>query len=122
MENIMTKNKITINSIINFVHKAMACNLPVFSRFGADFGFDIENEKNMITFLIKTNKIEIFTENNGFVVVQNSLTGRDELDLKALELDIKDYNEEKALKTFNNFFSNTVDKPTTVDDLNDDDE
>lgn len=118
----MTKNKITINSIINFVHKAMACNLPVFSRFGADFGFDIENEENMITFLIKTNKIEIFTENNGFVVVQNTLTGRDELDLKALELDIKDYNEKKALKTFNNFFSNTVDKPTSVDDLNDDDE
>lgn len=122
MGNILTKNKITINIIIEFVHKAMVFNLPVYSRYGADYGFDIENGENMLTILIKLNKIEIFTEQNGFIVVQNSLTDRDKLDLEALKLDIKEYNEEKALNIFNNFFADTIDKPTSVDDLNDDDE
>ena len=121
----ITKSKITINSIIEFVHKAMAFNLPVYNRANeieAEFGFDIDKGDSAITIVIYKNNIEIFTQDNGYVLVENSLTDRDELDLKTLEIDIKEYNEDKALNILNNFFTIVEDKPTSVDDLNDDDE
>ncbi len=121
----ITKSKITINNIIEFVHKAMACNLPIYNRgdeIEAVFGFDIDKGESTIAIIISKNNIEIFAQNNGYISIENSLTDRDELDLRTLEIDIKEYNEEKALSMFNNFFSDTADKPTSVDDLNDDDE
>ena len=121
----ITKNKITINNIIEFVHKAMACNLPVYNRVDeieANFGFDIDKSESTIAIVISENNIEIFTQNNGYISIENSLTDRDELDLRTLEIDIKEYNEEKALNILNNFFTDVEDKPTSVDDLNDDDE
>jgi hypothetical protein len=121
MKNIMTKNKISIKDIIDFVHKAMVCGFSVYNRYGVDFAFDVENTENSITFIIKSNKIEIYSDNSGLLVVENPMSDREEVDLKALQIDIKEYNEEKALNVFNNFFTNTVDKPTNIDDLNDED-
>lgn len=118
----MTKNKISIKDIIDFVHKAMVCGFSVYNRYGSAYAFDVENtEENSITFIIKPTKIEIYSNNDGFLVVDNPMSDREEVDLKALQIDIKEYNEEKALNTFNNFFADTADKPININDLNDED-
>lgn len=122
MKNMMTKNKISIKSIIDFVRKAITCDFIIDDRSFGFYSFDIENNAgNSINFIIKPGKIEIYSNDYGVLVIDNLLSDRDKVELEALKIDIKEYNEEKALNVFNNFFLNTTDKLTNIDDLNDED-
>ena len=56
----------------------------------------------------------------GFVKIENKLSERDELEIRAIILSIKEYNEDMAISEFENFFRKD-DKPTTIDNLDDDD-
>ena len=126
----LTKNKITINSIIEFVHNAMHHNMYVSKDFydfedSQEWHFYVDNGKDYIRHTIKKNPKKdsiIIESHDGTLVLDTTLSDRDILDLNTLNLDIKEYNEEKALSILNNFFTDVEDKPTSVDDLNDDDE
>ncbi len=122
----ITKNKITINAIINFVHEAIHHNMEVYipSFRCYKYAFNIDTAKDSIKLFIddKENKIIISSGDKGHISVDISISARDIIDLEALVLDIKEYNEEKALNCFNNFFNNLVEKPTNIDDLNDDED
>lgn len=124
----LTKNKITINSIIEFVHNAMHHNMRVIKNFydfedSQEWHFYVDNGKNYIKYIIKkTIKGDsiIIESHTGTLVLDITLSDRDILDLNALSLDIKEYGEDKALSEFNNFFSNIEEKPTNIDDLDED--
>lgn len=124
----MTKSKITINSIIEFVHNAMYHDMQVSKDFydfidSQEWHFYINDDKNYIRHIIKkTFKGDyiIIESHTGTLVLDITLSDRDVLDLNALSLDIKEYGEDKALNEFNNFFSNIEEKPTNIDDLDED--
>ena len=119
----ITKNKISINNIIEFIHTAMNNNVEVFtSRFITyTYGFDVMNDDIQIRFLIDDNSIVISTHDSGYLHIDNHLTERDKLDLEALKLDIKEYNEDKAINLFNDFFNFIPKTPVNIDNLDDDD-
>lgn len=121
----ITKNKISINNIIEFIHTAMNNNLMVFiSRFITftyKYEFNVINNNVQINFLINDDYIIISTYNQGYLQIDNHLSERDKLDLEALKLDIKEYNEEKAINLFNDFFNCIPQTPASIDNLDDDD-
>ena len=120
----LTKNKITINDIINFIHEAMRRNMvvfiPTFSCY--NYTFAIDKGKDLIEFFIGNEKIIITSTDKGYISVNVNINERDSIDLETLILDINEYNEEKVLNNFNNFFNDIVEKPTNIDDLNDDED
>ena len=121
--NMITKNKITINSIIKFIHTAMNKDLmitePMFITY--KYGFSVTNDDTKIRFLIDDDTIVISTSEDGYVQIDNHLTERDKLDIEALKLDVKEYNEEKAINLFNDFFNFIPQTPASIDNLDDDD-
>ena len=121
--NMITKNKITISNIIEFIHTAMNNNLEVsISGFITyKYGFDVINDDIQIRFLIDDDCIVISTYEQGHLHIDTNLTERDKLDLEALKLDIKEYNEDKAINLFNDFFSTIPPVPASIDNLDDDD-
>ena len=121
--NMIMKSKITISNIIEFIHTAMNNNLEVsVSGFITyKYGFDVINNDIQIRFLIDDNCIVISTYEQGYLHIDTNLTERDKLDLEALKLDIKEYNEEKAINLFNDFFNYVPQTPASIDNLDDDD-
>ena len=122
----ITKNKITINSIINFIHEAMRNNYKIESyKICYDetyYSFNVSNSENHINFEIKVDGNVIIMSNNGGTLDLNfDLSNRDIIDLETLIEDVRDYREEVCLHLFNNFFSNVENKPASLDDLSDDD-
>ena len=119
----ITKSKITISNIIEFIHTAMNKDLmvtePGFITY--KYGFSVINDDTKIRFLIDDNNIVISTSEYGYVHIDNHLSERDKLDLEALKLDIKEYNEEKAINLFNDFFNFIPQTPASIDNLDDDD-
>ena len=117
------KSKITISNIIEFIHTAMNNNLEVsVSGFITyKYGFDVINNDIQIRFLIDDNCIVISTYEQGYLHIDTNLTERDKLDLEALKLDITEYNEEKAINLFNDFFNYVPQTPASIDNLDDDD-
>ena len=122
----LTKNKITINAIINFIHEAMRRNMivfiPTFSCY--KYTFAVDKGRDLIQFFIDNEEgiIAISSNDKGYTSINININERDSIDLNTLELDIKEYNEEKVLNNFNNFFNDIVEKPTNIDDLNDDED
>ena len=125
----LTKSKITINSIIEFIHNAMHYNMYISEEFydfkedDKEWCFCINNNKDYIRYIVK-NRPEgdsIIVEcHTGSLIINISLSERDIIDLNTLSLDIKEYGEDAALNTLNNFFSNIEDRPTNIDDLDED--
>lgn len=121
--NMITKSKITISNIIEFIHTAMNNNLEVsVSGFITyKYGFNVVNDNIQIRFLMDDDCIVISTYDQGYLHIDNHLTERDKLDLEALKLDVKEYNEEKAINLFNDFFNYVPKTPVNIDNLDDDD-
>ena len=130
MENI-TKNKITLHTIIGFIRTAIhkKCYVSGYKSYYYSnnkeisyYYFTINNEDKSMIFEIKENG-EIYISNyNGEITITFNLSERDILDLEALVIDIKEYRENVCLNIFNNFFSDVEDKPTSLNDLDDDDD
>ena len=126
----LTKNKITISTIINFIREAMRRNMivfiptfiPTFSCY--KYTFAVDKGRDFIQFYINNEEgiIAITSNDKGYTSINININERDSINLDTLELDIKEYNEEKVLNNFNNFFNDIVEKPTNIDDLNDDED
>ena len=116
-----------IEEIKEFVRKAMNKGLFINAYQGTThleedsktYNFDIEH-KVCITFYVWDNSLRIATE-HGYLNVTHELSKRDELELDALILSIEEYREDMAMSEFNSFF-NEIDKPTDINDLDNDDE
>lgn len=119
----ITKSKISISNIIEFIHTAMNNNLGVsitgFITY--KYGFNVINDDIQIHFFMDDDCIVISTYDQGCLHINYHLTERDKLDLEALKLDIKEYNEEKAINLFNDFFNYVPQTPASIDNLDDDD-
>ena len=71
---------------------------------------------------LDTNSISIHTK-KGHLFEKYYITDREDLELKALTLSIKEYNEDMAISEFEEFISNKEEKEkiTDIDNLDDDD-
>ena len=120
--NMITKNKITINSIIGFIHDAMGKNLDVeVSELPKGTDYHVSHDDIDIYFYITNEYFTINGYDRGYLHIEYNLTDRDKLDIQALNLDIKEYREDKAINLFNDFFNCIPSAPASIDNLDDDD-
>lgn len=119
----MMKNNLTVSDIIAFVQKAMENNMEVSAGngFGDLINISIKRRDNVILYFYFYNSSIVINTIGGYLEKEYSYTDRERLNLRALALEIKEYQEAKATKLFNTFFipNNT---PTSIDDLNDNDD
>jgi hypothetical protein len=120
----MVKNNLTVSDIIAFVHKAMENNMDVSVQqlYGdASKIYIIRKDCVYINITFDISTLTIEGGNGEFLEKEYSYTDREVLEINFLELEIKEYQEGRATKLFNNFFTpnNT---PTSIDDLNDNDD
>lgn len=120
--NMITKSKITISNIIEFIHTAMGKNLDIqVAEYPKGTDYHVSHDDIDIYFYIAD---EFFTVNGydrGYLHISYKLTDRDKIDIQALNLDIKEYNEDKAINLFNDFFNFIPQTPASIDNLDDDD-
>lgn len=120
--NMITKSKITISNIIEFIHTAMNNNLDVtIAEYPKSTDYRVSHNDIDIFFYITDEYFTINGYDKGYLHISYKLTDRDKLDIKALNLDIKEYNEEKAINLFNDFFNYVPRTPVNIDNLDDDD-
>ena len=84
-----------------------------------DFPYSIAIEDQICIHIFK-NGISISTL-NGYIYIDHSLTDREELEIKALTLSIKEYKEDMAISEFEEFISNKKEEITDINNLDDDD-
>ena len=114
-----------IKEIIEFVRNAMNEGLSIYSG-ECDNSYQISVIRNhslyeTFDFSIYKDRITI-TSPTGFTTIANKLSERDELEIKASMLSIKEYREDMAIYEFEHFFKAGDGEPKTVNDLDDDDE
>ena len=80
----------------------------------------IEFEGIEFRFDIKNNLIRIFTP-KGKLFVNHNFTDREQLEIQALVLSIKEYNEDMAISELEEFISNKKEDITDINNLDDDD-
>lgn len=85
------------------------------------FTFYIEEKGIYIYFYEKY--ISICTRHGGYLDINYDLTDRDELELQALVISIKEYRENMAISEFEKFISSDKDnKPKDINDLDNEDD
>ena len=112
-----------IKEIIEFIRNAMNEGLSIYtSEYDNSYYIrTIRSHSSCETFDFNLYKdCIIISSPTGFVKIKNKLSERDELEIKAIILSIKEYKEDMAISEFENFFRKD-DKPTTIDNLDDDD-
>lgn len=120
--NTITKNKISINNIIGFIHDAMGKNLDVeVSEYPKGTDYHVSHDDIDIYFYITNEYFTINGYDRGYLQIEYNLTDRDKLNIQALNLDIKEYREDKAINLFNDFFNCIPQTPASIDNLDDDD-
>lgn len=68
---------------------------------------------------LDSNNITIHTK-KGYLFEKYSITDRDDLELRALTLSIKEYNEDIAISEFEEFISDKKEEITNINDLDND--
>ena len=115
-----------IETVKEFIHRAMNKGLlingydscPFIDDKNYSYNFNIEG----ITFsFLGFDESFVINTKHGFFKINYKLSDRDKLELSSLMLSIKEYREDMALSEFNSFF-NEMDKPTDINDLDNDDE
>ena len=120
--NMITKSKITINNIIEFIHTAMNNNLDVtIAEYPKGTDYHVSHDDIDIYFYIADEYFTVNGYDRGYLRISYKLTDRDKIDIQALNLDIKEYNEDKAINLFNDFFNYVPRTPVNIDNLDDDD-
>jgi hypothetical protein len=118
----ITKNKISINNIIEFIYTAIGKNLDVeVTELPKGTEYHVSHDDIDIYFHITDEYFIITGYDRGFLHIPYKLTDRDKIDIQVLNLDIKEYNEEKAINLFNDFFNCIPQTPASIDNLDDDD-
>lgn len=109
--------EITIKDIVNFVRKALTDSS--YSITVGDHRFNITDTINdkCIAFSIGESCIFIMGSKGAFLSIKHTLTEREDLMLRDLELLVRERNAEMAINLFNHF----LDKELTIDDLDEED-
>lgn len=108
-----------IEKIKEAVRVAMNKGLNV--RTGSvDFPYTIAIEDQICVHIFKEG-ISISTP-NGYIYINHSITDREELEIKALTLSIKEYKEDMAISEFEEFISDKKEEITNINDLDNDEE
>lgn len=87
---------------------------------GFPYAITIKNQGNQIYIYIFKESISISTS-NGYAYINYSSTDREELEIRALMLSIKEYNEDMAISEFEEFISDKKEEITDINNLDDDD-
>lgn len=120
--NMITKNKITISNIIEFIHTAMGKNLNIqVAECPEGTDYHVSHDDVDIFFYVTNEYFTVNGYDKGYLHILYKLTDRDKIDIQALNLDIKEYNEDKAVNLFNDFFNCIPQTPASIDNLDDDD-
>ena len=122
-----------IEKIKEAVRVAMNKGLKVFGTNSGScyqFTIDLDSSRNsnfigtdsFIEFFVVITKsyINLITP-KGEIRINYILTDRDDLELKALALSIKEYKEDMAISEFEEFISDKKEKVTDINNLDDDD-
>ena len=126
----METKTIAFNDIIAFVKKAIDNNYTVITHKynNNHYVFKVEHnttKDNEISLLICNDHFWIdCVYSDGFARIEYNLTDRDNLIVEELYLTVKEYNEKRAINTFNNFFykeDSEKEVVMNINSLNDDD-
>ena len=107
-----------IEKIKEAVRVAMNKGLNIIQRSIEGFPYTIAI-KNQICIYIFKEGISISTS-KGYIHIDHSLTDREELEIQALILSIKEYSEDMAISEFEEFISNKKEEITDINNLDDD--
>ena len=123
-ENIMEKTN-WIEKIKEAVRVAMNKGSNIQRNIEGTGGFpytiSIKNQGNQIYIYIFKEGISISTS-NGYIRIDHSITEREELEIQALMLSIKEYNEDMAISEFEEFISDKENKLKDINDLDNEDD
>ena len=120
----MMKNNLTVSELIDFIRKAMDNNMDISVQqlYGGTSRIYIRR-KDCIYINITFDNSTLTIEGGNWECLKKeySYTDREKLNIENIKLDIREYQEARAAKLFNNFFTpnNT---PASIDDLNDNDD
>lgn len=111
-----------IEKIKEAVRVAMNKGLNILSQRGnKDFLYSIAiKDQTYIYIYIYKDSISISTS-KGYIYINYSITEREQLEMQALFLSIKEYNEDMAISEFDKFISDKKDEITDINNLDDDD-
>jgi hypothetical protein len=84
-----------------------------------NFPYNIEI-KNEICIYIYKDRIIINTQ-HGYTKIEHSLTDREQLEIHALIISIREYKEDMAISEFEEFISDKKEEITDINNLDDDD-
>ena len=126
---------VTMNDIIAFIEKAMKENLDIRTihrEWGSNFEEYIINVYNSDEELFVIQYLNEGSSNKKNNVIQISKSLLDLVDIEVSEMDIalfkveilkaEKYSKNKVIEAFNNFFEKDNSKPTTINDLDNDEE
>ena len=85
------------------------------------FQFCIGNNDNERIIILYFKKAISINTKRGNIRIEYTLSDRDKLELQALALSIKEYNEDMAISELNEFISDKKEKVTDINNLDDDD-
>ena len=96
----------------------VAMNKGLNTKTGTKLPYSIVLDRKLTIYICKE-CISISTS-NGYIHIDHSLTAREELEIQALILTIKEYNEDMAISEFEEFISNKKEDITDINNLDDD--
>ena len=127
---------VTMNDIIAFIERAMKENLNIRTthrEWGSnleEYVINIYNSNEDLFVIQYLNNKESLDEKNNSIQISKGLL--DWVDIEVSEMDIalfrvevlkaEKYSKNKVIEAFNNFFEKDDSKPTTIDDLDNDEE
>ena len=126
---------VTMNDIIAFIERAMKENLDIKTthrEWGSleEYVINIYNSNEDLFVIQYLNNKESLDEKNNVIQISKSLLNW--VDIEVSEMDIalfkveilkaEKYSKNKVIEAFNNFFEKDDSKPTTIDDLDNDEE
>jgi hypothetical protein len=110
-----------IEKVKEAVRVAMNKGLEITEDSFPQYKYIIEFENGIeFKFDIQDNLIKIFTP-KGKLFVNHNFTDREQLEIQALVLSIKEYNEDMAISEFEEFISEEKVEITDINNLDDDD-
>ena len=86
------------------------------------FQFCIGNNDNERIIILCFKKAISINTKRGNIRIEYTLSDRDKLELQALALSIKEYNEDMAISEFEEFVSDKKEEITNINDLDNDEE
>ena len=126
---------VTMNDIIAFIEKAMKENLNIRTthrEWGSSLEECVINVYNLNEEVFVIQYLNEGSSNKKNNVIQISKGLLDWVDIEVSEMDIalfkveilkaEKYSKNKVIEAFNNFFEKDSSKPTTIDDLDNDEE